>query len=234
MWQYGDSHAKQPGVLRIAPHAPVAPHTSIATANTFQGPPVAEFLDPMQGLLFAHPYLFLFVGLLFAGEMVLLPAIYLAVTGRLEFAYVVSVAIAATLTSDFAWYFAGRRLPAATLQRLPGRGTTALVKGLDRLFTRKGAQVVFLSKFVYGSRVAAQVLAGVHDMPLRVYLPANALGATSLTLVLSGIAWSVAGAARRYADIVQRVEIAFIGFVAVAAIAYFSAALVVRRRWSQS
>lgn len=195
---------------------------------------MTEFLDPLQGFLFAHPYLFLFVGLLFAGELVLLPAIYLAVTGRLEFVYVVSVAIAATLASDFAWYSAGRRLPAATLQRLPGRGATALVRGLDRLFTHNGAQVVFFSKFVYGTRVAAQVLAGVHDMPLRVYLPANALGATSLTLILSGVAWSVAGATRRYVEVEHSVRIAFIAFVALAATAYLAAALVVRRRWSQS
>jgi membrane protein DedA with SNARE-associated domain len=171
--------------------------------------------------------------LLFAGELVLLPAIYLAITGRLELAYVIAIAITATMLSDFGWYYVGRRFPAAALQRLPGRGTHGLVNGLDRLFDRRGAHVVFLSKFVYGTRAATQILAGVHDMPLRVYLLANVLGVTALTLVLSFLAWSVVGTARRYGDIVHNVEIAFVAFALVAAIAYFSAAMIARRRWSQ-
>jgi hypothetical protein len=52
-------------------------------------------------------------------------------------------------------------------------------------------------------------------------------------LALSGIAWSVAGTARRYGDIVHNVEIAFVAFVLIAATGYVSAAMVARRRWSQ-
>ena len=172
--------------------------------------------------------------MLFVGELVLLPAIYLAVTARLELAYVISLAITATMLSDFALYFLGRRFPAKALQRLPGRGTNKLVNGLDRLFTQRGARVLFLSKFVYGTRAVAQILAGVHDMPLRVYLIANTLGVATLTLVLSGIAWSVVGTARRYGDVVHNMEIAFVAFALVAATGYISAAMIARRRWSQS
>lgn len=192
-----------------------------------------EFLQPVFGSLSAHPYLFIFVGMLFVGELVLLPGIYLAVTGRLELAYVIAVAIGATLLSDFGWYYSGRKFPAAALRRLPGHGTRQLVSGLDKLFDRRGAQVLFLSKFVYGTRVLAQILAGIHDMPLRVYLIANTLGVSALTLVLSGVAWSVAGTARRYSEIVDSLEIAFLLFIIVAAMGYFSVAMVARRRWSQ-
>lgn len=191
-----------------------------------------EFVQPIVGYLSAHPYLIIFVGLLFAGELVLLPAIYLAITGRLELAYVIGVAILATMIADFVWYCAGRRFPAEALQRLPGRGARTLVRGLERLFTQRGAQVLFLSKFIYGTRVAAQVLAGVHAMPLRVYLVANALGVITLTLALSGLAWSITGTARHYTDIVQSVEAAFLAFVCVAATGYLSAAVIARRRWS--
>lgn len=186
-----------------------------------------------MGYLNAHPYLFVFVGMLFVGELVLLPAIYLSITGRLELAYVIAVAIAATVIKDFALYYAGRKFPASVLQRLPGRGTNKMVNGLDKLFDRRGPEVVFLSKFVYGTRAMAQILAGVHDMPLRVYLVANTLGVAALTLVLSAIAWSVAGTARRYGDVVHSAELAFVAFVLVAGTAYFSAAFVARRRWSQ-
>lgn len=192
-----------------------------------------EFLQPFVGSLSAHPYLFMFVGMLFVGELVLLPAIYLAVSGRLSLATVIGIAVAATVLSDLVWYYAGRKFPASALQRLPGRGTNKLVNGLDRLFDRRGAHVVFLSKFVYGTRVAAQILAGVHDVPFRTYLVANTLGVTALTLALSGIAWAVAGTARRYGDIVHSAEVAFAVFVLIAAVGFFTAAIVARRQWSR-
>lgn len=195
--------------------------------------PLSEFLQPFMGYLSAHPYLSMFVGMLVVGELVLLPAIYVAITGRIELAYVICLAIAATTIKDFALYYAGRKFPATALRRLPGQGTSRMVRGLERLFDRRGAEVLFLSKFVYGTRAAAQVLAGVHDMPLRVYLVANTLGVAALTLLLSGIAWSVAGTARRYGEVVHSVEIAFGVFLLLAATAYVSAALLARRRWSQ-
>lgn len=175
----------------------------------------------------------MFVGMLFVGELVLLPATYLAATGRLEIAYVIFIAIATTLIKDFGFYYAGRKFPASALQRIPGHNTSKLVKGLDRLFAQRGPEVLFLSKFVYGTRMLAQILAGIHQMPLRAYLIANTLGVASLTLVLSGIAWSVAGTARRYADIVNSLEVAFLLFIVIATIAYASVATIARRRWSQ-
>jgi membrane protein DedA with SNARE-associated domain len=175
----------------------------------------------------------LFVGMLFVGELVLLPAIYLAVAGRLDLVYVMIIAITTTIAKDFVLYWLGRKFPAEALQRLPGRGTNKVVNGIERLFTNRGPQVVFVSKFVYGTRAVVQVLAGVHNLPVRSYAIANSLGVAALTLALSGIAWSVAGTARRYGDVVHSVEIAFAVFVFIAAIGYFSVAVVARRRWSQ-
>lgn len=194
---------------------------------------LAELLQPFLSVLYAHPYLFIFIGMIFMGEVVLLPAIYLAVTGRLELAYVIFIAIAATLLSDLFWFYLGRRFPASALDRIPGRHTGRLVDGLERLFDKNGAHVIFLSKFVYGTRTVAQVLAGIHDMPTRTYLVANTLGVAALTLVLSGIAWSVAGTARRFEDAVHSAEIAFVAFVIIAAAGYWFAAALARRKWSR-
>lgn len=192
-----------------------------------------EFLRPFAAALAADPYAYLFVGMLIVGELVLLPAVFLSVTGRLELMPVIGIAVAATLLKDFGFYYAGRRFPATALRRLPGQGMSRLVDGLDQLFRQRGAQVLFLSKFVYGTRAIAQVLAGVHDMPLRAYLVANALGVMTLTLALSALAWSVAGTTRRFADVVHGMQTGFLAFVAVAAAAHLAVALVARRRWSR-
>lgn len=194
---------------------------------------VSELLQSLLGGLHAHPYVFLFVGLLFAGEALLLPAIFLAISGTLGLAPVILIAISATLLSDIAWYASGRRLPRSALRRLPGQGTSRLVDGLDRLFTRRGAQLVFLSKFVYGTRVVAQLLAGAHHMPVRRYLVANVLGVVALTLTLSGLAWSTAEATSHVVTVAYRVPLAFAAFVGLSALGFLITAGIARRRWSR-
>lgn len=194
---------------------------------------VLEFLQPLLDLLSAYPYLFFFVGMIFGGEVVLLPAIYMAVTGRLDMVPVVLLSITATMISDVFWYYLGRRFPATALARIRGRRTSRIVAGLGRLFERNGPHVLILSKFVYGTRISAQVLSGVHDMPLRVYLGANVLGVTAVTASLVLIAYSVIGTTTRLGEVVRGVEIAFLLFVFVVGLGYFMVGRKLRREWLQ-
>ena len=116
---------------------------------------VLDFLEPLISLLQAYPLLFIFVGMIVAGEVVLLPGhISWRHTGHLDVAAVISVAVLATVLSDLAWYGLGRKFPATALERIPGRGSNRVVRGLERLFSQKGIQILFLSKFVYGTRNA--------------------------------------------------------------------------------
>ncbi len=62
-----------------------------------------QYFDSFIGVLEAHPYIFLFVGLFFAGETVLLPAIYFALDGKLHMPYVILTFLLATATADFMW-----------------------------------------------------------------------------------------------------------------------------------
>ena len=154
-----------------------------------------DLFQQVLSLLQTYPYLFIFVGMLVAGEVVLLPAIYLAATGRLDLAAVISLAILATVLSDLFWYGLGRKFPASALDRIPGHHSNNAVRGLERLFNRKGVQILFLSKFVYGTRTAAQVLAGVHDMRFRTYVIVNFLAvltrAHASILGLGKSSWSM-------------------------------------------
>lgn len=153
---------------------------------------VPDYLEYVVGQLNANAYPLLFVGLLAAGEVVLIPALYLAVTGRLELATVIAIAVAATTISDLGWYGVGRLFPAAARTRLARRRGGRLLPWLERQYAARGAKALFASKFVYGTRVMAQLLAGLHRMPLRLYLPVNTAAIVSITLLLSGIALAVA------------------------------------------
>lgn len=151
-----------------------------------------DYLEYLLGNLHANAYPLLFLGLLAAGELILIPALYLAVTGRLELPLVVGIAITATALSDLAWYTIGRAFPTVALRKLAKREGGRLLPWLESRFAARGAQALFLSKFVYGTRVMAQLLAGLSGMPLHRYLPVNAAAILTLNALLAGIALAIA------------------------------------------
>lgn len=192
-----------------------------------------DFLQPLISLLQAYPFLFIFIGMLVAGEVVLLPAIFLAVTGHISLPAVISLAIMATILSDLAWYGLGRKFPAAALERIPGRRSNSVVCGLERMFSRKGPQILIISKFVYGTRTIAQVLAGVHDMAFRTYIVFNFLGVVALSAALVAIAYSVVGSTRRLGDFLEDLEIVFLLFIIIAVSINYLVSRLLRKKWSR-
>lgn len=154
-----------------------------------------DFLEYVLGNLQVNAYPLLFVGLLAAGEVVLIPALYLAVTGQLDLALVFAIAIVATIISDLAWYGIGRLSPTSALKRLAARRGGRLLPWLERVYRERGAQALFLSKFVYGTRVMAQLIAGLQGMPLRLYFAVNTAAVVAINALLTGIAIVIAGLA---------------------------------------
>src|SRR4051812_22138626 len=114
-----------------------------------------------------QPYLLLFLALLLGGETVLVPAVYLALVGKLEIAPVVGVASVATILSDSVWFCVGRFLAFERLCRIRwlGKRWPQVLTSTSDLFRRHGLKLVFISKFLYGTRIAAQMLAGVTRLP---------------------------------------------------------------------
>ncbi|HEX6928298.1 MAG TPA: DedA family protein [Gammaproteobacteria bacterium] len=191
-----------------------------------------EFMQPLADAVSDRPYLFIFIGLLFAGELVLIPAIYLAVTGRLELGWVFLAAVSAMGISDFAWYGLGRVLPRKRLAKIASIGRA--MNRLERLYDRRGVQILVGSKFVYGTRTAAQVLAGTHAMPVWTYLAANTVGITLLTGVLCVIGYLVRGTIGRLSDFAGQMETAFLVFVVFVTLAvaiHVAVTKVLRERW---
>lgn len=192
-----------------------------------------EYLQPLLTLLSGHPYAFIFVGLLFAGELILLPAIYLAITGRLQLEYVFAVAVPAMALSDLVWHYLGRSVPRARLERFAGGRIGQGMARVERMFLRRGPQILIGSKFVYGTRTAAQVLSGVHEMPLRTYLVANSCAVMLLIGTLCAVGYSVRGTVSRLGEVVENMEITFLVFVVVAVLGNLAVTRVLRRRWSR-
>jgi len=89
----------------------------------------------------------------------------------------VALAIAATLAADVLWYFFGSMIPWGRLMHLPFlKRRSTLIERLTEAFRVRGLTVVFLSKFIYGTRIIAQVIAGAHRLPFWRYLAVNTAG----------------------------------------------------------
>jgi membrane protein DedA with SNARE-associated domain len=207
-----------------APH-PVRPSTGLVM--------LTEYLRPVQDLLAGHPYLLIFVGLLVAGELVLLPAIHLSIAGHLQAGYVFAIAVLAIALSDLFWYGLGRRIPRPRLERI-GRGRVGrTIAGIEDAFLQQGAQILVGSKFVYGTRTAVQVLCGMHRMKVQTYVLANLTGVVLLVAALFAIGYVVRGALGRMGEVVGRTEVTLLAFVVVAGLVGLLTSRLLRHRWSR-
>ncbi len=114
----------------------------------------------MHEALGGNEILALFLGILVIGSPVLLPAIFLAMQGELDPWRLALVAATVMWLSDSAWYCAGRLV---SLERL--RRFALLARGIERLEaaceSSSAARLLFLSRFLYGSKIAANVWCGI-------------------------------------------------------------------------
>lgn len=194
---------------------------------------ILEKLHPLMGALSAYPYIAIFLGMLLAGEVILLPAIFLATMGRLDLSSVILASVVATLLSDILWYSLGRRFPAATLKHLSGRVGQPYLDGLAQAFRRGGGRILFMSKFVYGTRTIVQVLSGVHGMVWGSYLLVNTAGVLTVTAVLTVISYSVTRTAYQLDEVVQHMEVAFLLFATMTVAGFFLFSRKMKQRWRQ-
>jgi membrane protein DedA with SNARE-associated domain len=190
-------------------------------------------LQSVESIFLAHPYAIVFVGLLFAGETILLPAIYVALPGKVNLSYVVALALLATLISDTFWYYVGLHSRGSFFARfIEGRLESRIAK-LSRAYERRAGMFLFLSKYVYGTRTVAQVLAVLHKMPMRRYQCVNFLGVLSLILVLIALAYSTDLTVGKLGDVVHGFEISFLVFAAIVVAGHLVVGGYIKKTWSR-
>ncbi|HYE60270.1 MAG TPA: VTT domain-containing protein [Candidatus Kapabacteria bacterium] len=137
-------------------------------------------------------YMLIFLGLLVGGESVLIPAVYLTFIHVLSAPTLIVLSICATVISDTFWYIMGRRI---THERISN--STMLKryhKGIEtagRLVRTYGIPFLIISKFVYGTRTAMQVLAGLERIPYAIYMIVNMIGIGLYTGTIFGLAYLV-------------------------------------------
>jgi membrane protein DedA with SNARE-associated domain len=148
-----------------------------------------ELLTAMWPYVANHAHLFLFLGMLVGGETFLLPAIYLAIQGTLRFSDVLLLALLATVVSDVIWYTAGRFVP---LEKIFSFGIfqkkREAFNKIIGVFKKHSQKLLYISKFVYGTRTIIQISSGVIRIPFLRYTTINLAGVISYLLVITLLA----------------------------------------------
>lgn len=194
---------------------------------------IEQYINSLLGTFIAHPYIILFVGLLFAGETFLLPAIYFALDGKLHLSYVVGIAMLATMIADVFWYYVGAHMKNRFAKKIVVGRIQRAIEKLSGAYARQGSKVLFFSKFVYGTRTAAQILSGLQMMPLRKYLTINFLGIFSLLISMVILAYSIDATVGSVGSIVHNVEVAFLIFVILLVSVHFVFGSYFKKIWFQ-
>jgi membrane protein DedA with SNARE-associated domain len=114
------------------------------------------------------PYLFyptLCLGLIFTGGAVLLPAMYLSILGTINLLGLFITVLVATLIADAVWYYAGMNIGKEKPYRWKFvQKRLAEAEKFSKFYEKHGLKMVFMAKFVFGTRIASQILAGMHKL----------------------------------------------------------------------
>jgi membrane protein DedA with SNARE-associated domain len=164
------------------------------------------------------------LGLPLVGAPVLMAAGALAGVGRFSLTLAVGLAVTACLLGDLVWFELGRRRGAPILSFLCriSLEPDSCIRRTEDIFSRWGARVLLVAKFIPGLNTVAPPLAGVVGMPRKRFLRWDLGGATAWTLVYVGlgylfsaqieaVAFALAGLGRGAAIIVGVALVAYVG-----------------------
>ena len=142
----------------------------------------------MEDLIIKFGYPALFVGSLLEGESVLIASGLLARAGHLDLKLVVLIALMGTYIADLSIYFLGRSKGEAIIAKFPA--ARAYYPKVKTLFDRYGIFAVFVTRYLYGLRLAAAATYGLMKMKRMKYLPFNFLSCTIWSILIGGLGYT--------------------------------------------
>lgn len=135
-------------------------------------------------------YLLLFVGLTVFGDMIMVPAVYLSLSGPLDLGAVVILVLVSDIGSDAVWYWIGKRTTKEKVfsMKIAHRNKAWLSK-ISNGFEKKGLRVLAYSKFIYGARIVVRILCGTYRLPFGRYMLINSMTTVIWVGIIAGVAF---------------------------------------------
>ena len=122
----------------------------------------------MENLIANFGYPALFFGSFLEGESFLIAAGFLAKRGYLNLNLIIMVAMAGTYLADVTLYFLGRKKGYGIISRFPG--AKVHYPKAKRLFDKYGMWAIFITRYLYGLRLASAAFFGLMRMKPRYFL----------------------------------------------------------------
>lgn len=146
----------------------------------------------MFGFLKNYTYAALFFGTFFFGELVVIPAVHASFLGKLDLRIIILFAVLTEAISDALWYAVGRRIPQHRLFRLPVlRRRADLAHTIEGFFKHRWRILLFLSKFIYGTRIIMQVFCGYYRIRIWRYLTMTVFAELVYTLSIVALVYFI-------------------------------------------
>jgi membrane protein DedA with SNARE-associated domain len=173
-------------------------------------------IDFIAHLTPLYLYPFLFVGITFLGGLVLMPAMYLTHVGAVSLLYLFLITIFAGAVSDSVWYFIGSSAKKEKLYSFRFIKNKIQEAGkFSEFFSKHGVRLVFFTKFVYGTRIASHVLAGLHKIGYARFLGATMAGTATWFAIFYFLIRSINVGITAAKATAFRIQILFLGVVAI-------------------
>ncbi len=179
-------------------------------------------------------YVGVFIGLLFGGETILVPAVYVSISGVFNIWILLIIAVVATLVSDSFWYWLGKKMELKKIQEIPffGKKVAEHSEYTKKLFENHGFKMLFVSKFVYGTRIIAQIFSGMYRMPYLKYLFVDTLAVMVWFFALVFLALGTHVGAEKLVGTAFSFQVSFLVFIIFSIIMMFIFKKI-RTKWSQ-
>ena len=170
----------------------------------------------LQAAFLRYGYVMLFFGAAVEGDASLLTGTFLAHRGYFSTPVVILTAAVATFFANQVYFWVARSRGRDTLNRIAAARRSAwLVHALNK----HRNVLVFVSRFVYGLRIAIPAACGASDMPARTFILIDLVGA-ALWSVLVGLAgYSIGRAMQTLLGDLRRHEWLIAGALLMAALA---------------
>lgn len=178
-------------------------------------------------------YTALFGGVLIAGEAVALPVLYFSLSRGIETVWQVFFIIQfAVLAADTAWYLGGRTLPIEQLLDLPLlKKRKERMKRFEAFFQKHSIRILFLSRFVIGTRAVTQMLSGAYRLRYVRYIGINAVSSLIWTVFLMSFGLFLQKALAGYIETTTGLYIVFGIFVLIIFFVTLGIRRVLRKKW---
>ncbi len=165
---------------------------------------LSPIIQEIMPFLQTYGVLVIFLGVLLEGEITIIIAGILCQQGTLALGETIIVAIIAAFLSDQIWFQLGRRYGQALLKKFP-----ALLKHQNKIqpwIQNKSNYIALGGRFIYGTRIIAYVLLGIHGYSIKRFILIDSLVATSWCLLGIALGYLFGASADSLFDDIEYIE----------------------------